>query len=440
MRSPGRAHPRHIPIVPAGPHRSGRDRPVRQTIMAAAILFVSAHCPLARATRMHSRPKRCWISSGARIGGARQSAGSTSGTVRQRPTGRETQSHGVGPQPTSEYRLGGVWPAGHGGLVRGLIPPPNAQHSCHRCLCADQDTLSPGACPVGIAPELEYARTGLQDLPRGGGKPSRKRGGGTGDPKAKEDPSPMRRGPRWPHSEGGPLAHAAGAPVVPKRKRPPSPCGGGPGGPKAKGAPSSMRWGPRWSQSEGGHLAHAAGASVVPKRKRPPRPCGGGPGGPKAKGAPSSMRPGPRWSPKRRRLPHLCGGGPGGPKAKEAPSPLRRGPRWSQSEGGPLTHAAGDLVVPKRRRPPRPCGGGLGGPKAKEVPSPMRWGPRWSQSERGPPHPCGRGPGGPKAKEALSSMRPGPRWSPNEEGPPAYAVGPRWSQSEGGPLAHAAGA
>ena len=26
MRSPGRAHPRHIPMVPAGPHRSGSDR------------------------------------------------------------------------------------------------------------------------------------------------------------------------------------------------------------------------------------------------------------------------------------------------------------------------------------------------------------------------------------------------------------------------------
>ena len=26
MRSPGRAHPRHIPMVPAGPHRYDRDR------------------------------------------------------------------------------------------------------------------------------------------------------------------------------------------------------------------------------------------------------------------------------------------------------------------------------------------------------------------------------------------------------------------------------
>ena len=45
-----------------------------------------------------------------------------------------------------------------------------------------------------------------------------------------------------------------------------------------------MRWGPRWSQSEGGTLAHAAGASVVPKRRRPPRPCSGRLDGPKAEG------------------------------------------------------------------------------------------------------------------------------------------------------------
>ena len=47
-----------------------------------------------------------------------------------------------------------------------------------------------------------------------------------------------------------------------------------------------MLQGPWWSQSEGGPLAHVAGASVVPKRRRPPCPCGGGLGGPKAKEAP----------------------------------------------------------------------------------------------------------------------------------------------------------
>ena len=75
----------------------------------------------------------------------------------------------------------------------------------------------------------------------------------------------MRSGPRWSQSEGGPLTHAVGASVVPKRRRPPRPCGGGLGGPKTKEAPAPMRWGPRWSQSEGGPLAHAVGASVVPK-------------------------------------------------------------------------------------------------------------------------------------------------------------------------------
>ena len=50
-----------------------------------------------------------------------------------------------------------------------------------------------------------------------------------------------------------------------------------------------MRRGPRWSQSEGGPLADAAEASLVPKRRRSPRPCGGGLGGPKAKEDSSPM-------------------------------------------------------------------------------------------------------------------------------------------------------
>ena len=171
----------------------------------------------------------------------------------------------------------------------------------------------------------------------------------------------MRWRPWCSQSEGGPLAHAMGASVVPKRRRPPRPCVGGLGGPKAKEAPSPMQWGPWWSQSEGGPLAHAVVAWVVPKRRRPPRPCGAG---------------------------------LGGSKAKEAPSPTRRGPRWSQSEGGPLAVAAGAAMTPKRWRPPRPCSGGTGGPKAEEAPTPMRLGPRR-----------------PKAKEAPSPMRWGPRWS-----------------------------
>ena len=85
---------------------------------------------------------------------------------------------------------------------------------------------------------------------------------------------------------------------------------------------------------------------------------------------------------------------------------MRRGSLWSQSEGGPLAHAAGASVFPKRRRPPRPCSGCLGGPKAKEAPSPR-----------------GGGLGYPKAKEARLPIRQGP-W---------------WSQSEGSPLAHAGG-
>ena len=107
----------------------------------------------------------------------------------------------------------------------------------------------------------------------------------------------MPRGPRWPQSKGGPLAHAVRPSVVLKRRWPPRQCARGLGGRKAKKA-----------------TAHAAGTSSAPKAMRPPRPCGGD---------------------------------LGGPKAKEAPSPMRRGPWWSQSEGGPLAYAAGASVITK---------------------------------------------------------------------------------------------
>ena len=160
--------------------------------------------------------------------------------------------------------------------------------------------------------------------------------------------------------------------------------------------------------------------------------------------------------------------------------PIRRGPRRSQSEGGPLAHAAGPrwsqseqdalahaavaLVVPKHKRPPRPCGRAPNGPKAKEGSPHMRQGRcqsqsergplahevergslahevgrRWSQSEGGqpahaagplavpkrkrPPRPCGRGLGGPKMREAPWPMRRGPRWSQSEGGPVAHTPG-----------------
>ena len=82
--------------------------------------------------------------------------------------------------------------------------------------------------------------------------------------------------------------------MIPKRKRPPSLSGGGLGDPKAKEAPSPQQRGPRWSQSERGPPASAEGASVIPKRRRPPRLSGGGLGDPKAEEAPSSRRRGPQ--------------------------------------------------------------------------------------------------------------------------------------------------
>ena len=64
--------------------------------------------------------------------------------------------------------------------------------------------------------------------------------------------------------------------MVPKRERPPRLSGGGLDDPKAKEAPSPQRRGPRWSQNERGPLASAEGASVVPERRRPPRLSGAG--------------------------------------------------------------------------------------------------------------------------------------------------------------------
>ena len=75
-------------------------------------------------------------------------------------------------------------------------------------------------------------------------------GGGLDGPKAKEASLPMHRG----------LGDA-------KAKEAPSP-------------PHPRGLGPRWSQSEGGPLAHTAGALVIPKRSRSPRSCGGGLGVP----------------------------------------------------------------------------------------------------------------------------------------------------------------
>ena len=193
------------------------------------------------------------------------------------PTGRRLAggSRGLGP-----------WP--------GPPPSPGARHFCRRCPCAGPSSNPPVVSPQSAVPHVcgGDTQTPASVNPKRR-RPPRLSGGGLGGPKAKEAPSPQRRGPWRSHSEGGPLASAAGASVVPKPKRPPRPSGGGLGGPEEKEAPSPQRRGPRWSQSERGPLASAAGASVFPKPRRPPRLSGGGLSGPKAKEAPSPQRRGP---------------------------------------------------------------------------------------------------------------------------------------------------
>ena len=77
-----------------------------------------------------------------------------------------------------------------------------------------------------------------------------------------------------------------------------------------------MRQGPQWSQCEGGPLAHAAAASVVSKRRRPPRPYGGDLGDLIAKEAPSPMRRGPQCCllvpPRGAPIPQMAEAGPEG--------------------------------------------------------------------------------------------------------------------------------
>ena len=161
------------------------------------------------------------------------------------PTGRRLAggTRGLGPWPSPS-------------------PSPNARHFCRRCPCAGPSSNPPVVSPQSAVPHVcgGDTQTPASVNPKRR-RPPRLSGGGLGGAEEKEAPSPQRRGPRWSQSEGGPLASAAGASVVPKPKRP---------------------------------LASAAGASMVPKRKRPPRLSGGGLDGPKANKAPSPQRRGPR--------------------------------------------------------------------------------------------------------------------------------------------------
>ena len=123
MQSPGRAHTRTIPMVPAGPHRSDRRSmkgtltvgPVRFSIMAVALLFVSSpwtpdpcNTPT-MCSRYHS--------------GARQGVQLHVRPGCHPPQGVGTQSHGCGPlarQVLPGQQVTGAWSV-------CLIPHPAAQ-------------------------------------------------------------------------------------------------------------------------------------------------------------------------------------------------------------------------------------------------------------------------------------------------------------------------
>ena len=112
---------------------------------------------------------------------------------------------------------------------------------------------------------------------------------------------PLRRGPQWSQNKRGPRAHAAGAAMIPTRRRPRGRCSGGLGGPIAEEAPTPMRRGPRWSQSKGGPHALAQGAWVVLQQRRPLRQRSGGPRCSQSEGGPKALAQGASVVPKRKR-------------------------------------------------------------------------------------------------------------------------------------------
>ena len=103
MRSPGRAHPRHIPMVPAGPHWSGRDReggfvPTRPAKHHGGGSPLRLHPLSLGPHNAHAlRPYTLLDPPRGTDWGARRSAGSTSGTVHHPPKGRGTRPHGCAP-------------------------------------------------------------------------------------------------------------------------------------------------------------------------------------------------------------------------------------------------------------------------------------------------------------------------------------------------------
>ena len=112
--------------------------------------------------------------------------------------------------------MGGVWPAGHGGLVRSLISPRpygtallpevsvrRPRHSLPSRQAQRERTLA-RVCMDCFVPDSPL-NTAIGWRPGWAPTPTAP---------AEEAPALTRQAPRWSRSRGGPLAHAAGAPVV----------------------------------------------------------------------------------------------------------------------------------------------------------------------------------------------------------------------------------
>ena len=131
MRSPGRAHPQHIPMVPAGPRRAGRDRE------GGSVPTRPAKChgggsplrllPLSPGPHnAHALPPYTLLDPPRGTDwGARQSAGSTSATVRHPPHGKGDAVSRVwafSPPGTTDWAAFGRQVSGAWSVARS--PPP----------------------------------------------------------------------------------------------------------------------------------------------------------------------------------------------------------------------------------------------------------------------------------------------------------------------------
>ena len=203
MRSPGRAPHGTSRWCPQAPHGLESDREggftptVRLSIMAAALLFVSSPCPLARATCMHppyTYPDPLPVARNGGRGGApapllaRSTSPQGKGDAVSRVWALSRQVLPTGRRVAGRSRGLGPWP--------GPPPSPGARHFCRRCPWAGPSSNPPVVSPQSAVPHVcgGDTQTPASVNPKRR-RPPRLSGEGLSGPKAKEAPSPQQQGP-----------------------------------------------------------------------------------------------------------------------------------------------------------------------------------------------------------------------------------------------------